>query len=70
MTEELKPGTTGDKADLIISAKQIMIHAPYPLGWQFVANPERFSVNLRSLDKLIVSGEMNGTVSLEVKVDD
>jgi hypothetical protein len=35
-----------------------------------VANPERFSVNLRSLEKLIVTGEMNGTVSLEVKVDD
>ena len=70
MLDEKTPETIGEKADLIASAKRIMIHAPYPLGWQFVDKPEHWSISLRALPKLKVSGNEGATISIEVIPDD
>ena len=70
MTDEKTPETIGEKADLIASAKRIMILAPYPLGWQHVDRPENWSISVRALSKLKVTGEISGLVSIEVIEDD
>jgi hypothetical protein len=69
MTDEKVATTVGEKAELIVSAKDIMIHAPYPLGWQFIKSPDSFHLSIRALDKISVKGDLNGTVSIEVTTD-